>query len=86
MTVTQQDIAQHAANGPWRSLMRLTEQLVVDAETAAGSKMRPLFGGGTRLMLALNHRLSDDIDLFIRDPQWIGDLSPRLNDRTAAQV
>jgi hypothetical protein len=32
-------------------------------------------------MLALNHRISDDIDLFIRDPQWIGYLSPRLNER-----
>ncbi len=30
-------------------------------------------------MLALNHRISNDIDLFIRDPQWIGYLSPRLN-------
>lgn len=43
--------------------------------------MSPLLGGGTRLMLALDHRISDDIDLFIRDPQWIGFLSPRLSDR-----
>ena len=32
-------------------------------------------------MLTLQHRISHDIDLFIRDPQWIGYLSPRLNDR-----
>lgn len=43
--------------------------------------MSPLLGDGTRLMLSLRHRISRDIDLFIRDPQWIGYLSPRLNDR-----
>lgn len=32
-------------------------------------------------MLAMGHRISDDIDLFIRDPQWIGYISPRLNDK-----
>ena len=40
----------------------------------------PQLGGGTRLMLALEHRISNDIDLFIRDPQWIGYLTPRLTD------
>ena len=32
-------------------------------------------------MLGMEHRISDDIDLFIRDPQWIGYLTPRLNDK-----
>lgn len=35
-------------------------------------------------MLAMDHRISHDIDLFIRDPQWIGYLTPRLNDTVAA--
>ena len=42
--------------------------------------------GGTRLRLALGHRISRDIDPFIRDPQWIGFLSPRLNDRAGDRV
>jgi hypothetical protein len=36
------------------------------------------FGGGTALMLRLNHRDSKDIDLFVTDPQLLGYLSPRL--------
>jgi Nucleotidyl transferase AbiEii toxin, Type IV TA system len=86
VTVTKDDIERHAASGPWRSLMSLAESLVSNAEAAAGSAMRPVLGGGTRLMLSLHHRISDDIDLFIRDPQWIGYLTPRLNDETAEQV
>jgi hypothetical protein len=35
-------------------------------------------------MLALNHRISHDVDLVIRDPQWLGYMSPRWNDRVAA--
>ena len=36
------------------------------------------FGGGTVLMLRLNHRYSRDIDLFVPDPQYLGHLTPRL--------
>lgn len=65
--------------------MRVAAGLVSGAEARAGSLMRPLLGGGTRLMLSLHHRISDDIDLFIRDPQWIGYLTPRL-DQTAEEL
>ncbi len=51
-------------------------RLVEDVSRTAGFALHPLLGGGTRLMLSLHHRLSDDIDLFIRDPQWIGYLTP----------
>jgi len=37
-------------------------------------------------MLALEHRISHDLDLFIRDPQWLGWISPRLNERVEAMV
>ncbi len=75
------DIKIHKATGPWRVLERIAVEIVNDAATKAKSDFKPVLGGGTRLMLALEHRISDDIDLFIRDPQWIGYLSPRLNDR-----
>ncbi|QCI69398.1 nucleotidyl transferase AbiEii/AbiGii toxin family protein [Phreatobacter stygius] len=29
-------------------------------------------GGGTAIMLWLNHRTSKDIDIFIDDPQYLG--------------
>jgi len=42
------------------------------------------FGGGTVLMLRLNHRHSKDIDLFVPDPQYLGHFSPRLTDAAEA--
>jgi predicted nucleotidyltransferase component of viral defense system len=38
------------------------------------------FGGGTVLMMQYQHRYSKDIDIFIKDPQIIAYLTPRLND------
>lgn len=75
------DIKNHKANGSWRELEKLAYEMVQDASAVAKSTLLPVLGGGTRLMLAMEHRISDDIDLFIRDPQWIGFLTPRLNDR-----
>jgi predicted nucleotidyltransferase component of viral defense system len=43
-----------------------------------------VLGGGTVLMMRLHHRLSKDIDLFLHDAQWLGLLTPRLNDGVAA--
>jgi Nucleotidyl transferase AbiEii toxin, Type IV TA system len=43
-----------------------------------------VLGGGTVLMMRLRHRLSKDIDLFLHDAQWLGLLTPRLNDGVAA--
>ena len=38
------------------------------------------FGGGTVLMLRIQHRQSKDIDLFVPDPQYLGHINPRLSD------
>jgi len=78
---TTAEIQAHLSGGSWRVLEKLAMQMVSDAAAAAKCDFKPLLGGGTRLMLAMQHRISDDIDLFIRDPQWIGYLTPRLNDR-----
>jgi hypothetical protein len=80
MKVTQAQIDEHIASGSWRQLEITALAVISAAERASGQRMQPVMGGGTRLMLALRHRISDDIDLFIRDPQWIGYLTPRLND------
>lgn len=37
-------------------------------------------GGGTVLKYYLQHRQSKDIDIFLQDPQYLGYLSPHLND------
>lgn len=39
-------------------------------------------GGGTVLKTIYNHRNSKDIDIFIRDAQFLSSLSPNLNDVT----
>jgi hypothetical protein len=44
------------------------------------------FGGGTRLALLYDHRISYDVDLFVTDAQLIPYLSPRLNDTVAALI
>ena len=65
--------------GAWRSLfasaMALTDHLARRVKDPTWS-----FGGGTVLMLRLNHRHSKDIDLFVPDPQYLGHFSPRLSD------
>lgn len=81
-----QEILDHEERGAWRTLLTTSYDFVAHAESIAGFKMNPVLGGGTRLMLELHHRLSDDIDLFIRDPQWIGYLTPRLNDLTESRA
>lgn len=81
ISTTVADIQEHRRAGGWRALEALAIELVNDAADRAKADFQPVLGGGTRLMLAMEHRISDDIDLFIRDPQWIGYLSPRLNDR-----
>lgn len=78
--VTTEDVQEHRKNGKWRHLEALSVKINQQAENAAKTSMQVVLGGGTRLMLAIEHRLSDDVDLFIDDPQWISYLSPRLND------
>lgn len=82
--VSAEDILQHKQSGSWRKLEQLALLMIADAGHRAGAVFTPQLGGGTRLMLALEHRISDDIDLFIRDPQWIAYLTPRLNDNFEA--
>lgn len=84
--ITHTDVVAHRKSGSWRSLERIALNIIADVQEHGGSAFQPKLGGGTRLMLALDHRISHDIDLFIRDPQWIGYISPRLNERVEAHV
>lgn len=80
MRTTREDILLHRASGPWRRLESRAQALVEDARRHGGDSFQPVLGGGTRLMLALNHRISDDVDLFVDSPGWLPYVSPRLND------
>jgi hypothetical protein len=65
--------------GIWRDIftaaLTLTDHLATVVRKPTWS-----FGGGTVLMLRLNHRQSKDVDLFVPDPQYLGYFSPRLTD------
>lgn len=65
--------------GPWAALfesaLTLTDHLATVIDKPVWS-----FGGGTVLMLRLNHRDSRDIELFVPDPQYLGHVTPRLSD------
>lgn len=79
--ITKADILSHRRNGSWRELERIARELTQNAKEQGGSFFAPVLGGGTRLMLAMEHRISDDIDLFVDSPAWLPYVSPRTNDR-----
>lgn len=65
----------------WKVLFRRALE-IIDAVAASGTRYEDWsFGGGTVLMRRFRHRLSKDVDLFVPDPQYLGYVSPRLNDR-----
>jgi hypothetical protein len=65
--------------GPWAALFESALTLTDHLATVIDNPMWT-FGGGTVLMLRLNHRYSRDIDLFVPDPQYLGHVTPRLSD------
>jgi hypothetical protein len=48
-----------------------SEQSIIDHWT---------FGGGTAMMLQINHRESRDVDIFLSDPQLLPFLDPQKHD------
>ena len=64
----------------WEILFRRALE-IVDSVAASGTRFDDWsFGGGTVLMRRYRHRVSKDVDLFVPDPQYLGYVSPRLND------
>jgi hypothetical protein len=64
----------------WEILFRRALE-IVDSAAASGTRFDDwTFGGGTVLMRRYRHRASKDVDIFVPDPQYLGYVSPRLND------
>ena len=64
----------------WETLFRRALALI-DSVARSGTRFEPWsFGGGTVLMRRHRHRFSKDIDIFVPDPQYLGYVTPRLND------
>lgn len=64
----------------WEPLFRRAITLLESAGKSAGAPFEWSMGGGTVLMLRHQHRYSRDIDIFLRDPQYLGYLNPRLSE------
>ena len=71
-------------SGPWQALLPRALRLI-DEIRKHGGVADPFWtlGGGTVLMFRHRHRLSKDIDIFVPDPQYLGFVTPRLNDVAA---
>lgn len=64
----------------WEALFQRALALI-DSVAKTGTSFEPwTFGGGTVLMRKYRHRFSKDIDIFVPDPQYLGYVTPRLND------
>lgn len=68
------------ANSNWARLFRIACSLIRQVNFEHSIIDEWSFGGGTALMLQINHRRSDDVDLFLSDPQLLSYLDPKLHD------
>lgn len=66
--------------GPWQGLFRSALALVDEIQKHGTARPFWTFGGGTVLMLRYGHRMSNDVDIFVPDPQYLGYVNPRISD------
>src|SRR5205823_4409399 len=70
----------------WETLFQRA-LVLIDSTSASGVELSDWsFGGGTVLMRRHHHRFSKDIDIFVPDPQYLGCLTPRLNDEAESMT
>jgi hypothetical protein len=60
----------------WPVLFDLAIDIFDHVREAHGLTPHWSFGGGTALMLRIDHRESYDIDIFLEDPQFLPFLNP----------
>ncbi|MER8523372.1 nucleotidyl transferase AbiEii/AbiGii toxin family protein [Mesorhizobium sp. M1076] len=61
----------------WRRLFAIAADLIDQLrEKAGGFEFEWSFGGGTAMMIHINHRESHDVDIFLDDPQLLGFIDP----------
>ena len=60
----------------WPVLFELATEVFARTREATRSEIDWSFGGGTALLLTIDHRESHDIDLFLADPQLLAFLNP----------
>jgi Nucleotidyl transferase AbiEii toxin, Type IV TA system len=64
----------------WARLFRVAISLIKQVNSEALIIDHWTFGGGTAMMLQINHRESHDVDIFLEDPQQLPFLDPQKQD------
>jgi Nucleotidyl transferase AbiEii toxin, Type IV TA system len=64
----------------WQVLLGIARELIDQVNSHTTVIESWTLGGGTALMLQIDHRESYDIDIFLDDPQLLGFLDPAKND------
>ena len=64
----------------WARLFRVACDLIRQVNSESLIIDHWTFGGGTALMLQIDHRESRDVDLFLQDPQLLAFLDPQKHD------
>ena len=66
----------------WARLFRVACALIGQVNSRDSIIDNWTFGGGTAMMLQIDHRQSRDVDIFVSDPQLLSFLDPRTHDFT----
>jgi hypothetical protein len=64
----------------WKRLFEIACQLIRQVNLEEAIIERWTLGGGTAMMLQIDHRESRDVDIFLSDPQLLGFLNPKTHD------
>ncbi|WP_347341091.1 nucleotidyl transferase AbiEii/AbiGii toxin family protein [Bradyrhizobium hipponense] len=69
-----------SAQSDWAQLFRIACAMIRQVNAEQEIIDRWTFGGGTAMMLQIDHRISHDIDIFLPDPQFLPFLDPQKHD------
>jgi len=64
----------------WARLFRIARALILQVNSDHSVIDHWTFGGGTAMMLQIDHRESHDVDIFLSDPQLLALLDPQKRD------
>jgi hypothetical protein len=64
----------------WAQLFRIGRNLIQQVNAEQTIIDHWTFGGGTAMMLQINHRESHDVDFFLNDAQFLAFLNPQTRD------
>jgi hypothetical protein len=69
-----------SAQSDWAKLFRIAASMIRQVNAEQTIIDHWTFGGGTAMMLQIDHRVSHDVDIFLADPQLLSFLDPGKHD------